>query len=81
VSFVRFGEGGSDVYVYHDVRGYVTCCFCPANPDPEGQDDFHTTELEEMLGHLEEHRRAGQHVPAWVDADMRGRWPDFGEAS
>ena len=71
MSFVRFGEDGSNVYVYDDVGGYVTCCFCALNPDA----DFHTTDLDAMLVHLTEHRAAGHHVPGWLDDELRDDWP------
>lgn len=70
MSFVRFGEDGSDVYVYDDVGGYVTCCGCSL-----GREDFHTTDLDAMLAHLAEHRAAGHEVPPWVDRGLRRDWP------
>jgi hypothetical protein len=73
VSFVRVGEDGSDVYIYADSRGYVTCCWCPLDADPR------TTDRDVMLAHVADHRQAGHHVPDWVDARLEVRWPDFND--
>lgn len=77
MSYVRFTEEGSDVYIYEDVRGFVICCGCIFG-GPEPADDFRTTVLDDMLAHVKRHRDAEHHVPAWVDADLRDQWPDFG---
>lgn len=81
MSFVRWGEGGSDLYVYADVAGYVTCCGCwfggGISADPA--DDFRTTELDDMLAHVARHRAEGHHVPRWLEDGLRDRWPDYTE--
>jgi hypothetical protein len=71
VSYVRIGQDGSQVYIYPDVDGYVSCCFCPLDADPR------TRDAEVMLAHVAAHRAAGHHVPAWVEADLRDDWPRY----
>lgn len=74
MSYVRFSEDGSNVYIYNDVRGYVICCGCLFGGMDPGT-DFHTTELDEMLFHIKMHRIANHYVPEWVDEELRKRWP------
>lgn len=57
MSYARFGWGGSDVYIYLDVGGYLCCCGCVLDKPWR----YDTTA--EMLAHLDEHRRAGHCVP------------------
>ena len=60
MSYVRWGEEGSDVYVYEHVEGLLIC----------GCDffvgSFGTRTVYEMVWHLERHRQAGHVVPARV---------------
>jgi hypothetical protein len=74
VSYVRFLE--ADLYIYHDVNGYVTRCGCRL-----GEPDFHTTELQAMLEHVGKHRLAGHDVPDDMEQRLREDWPDFGEVT
>ncbi|HEX6970253.1 MAG TPA: hypothetical protein VF174_15770 [Micromonosporaceae bacterium] len=78
MSFVRFGEDGSDVYIYADVVGEVRCCFCPL-ADRFGGSDYGTRHFSLMVEHIRDHREAGHHVPDWVERGMDERWPDFGQ--
>jgi hypothetical protein len=55
------GWDGSDVYVYYDVRGGVTCIDLSHN--------FNGTP-EEMVEHLHTHQDEGRFVPADVFADL-----------
>lgn len=57
MSYARFGENDSDVYVYLDSRGALTCCGCWLSD--RSQDGF---SLEGMLVHLDAHRAAGHTV-------------------
>jgi hypothetical protein len=87
VSFIRFGEQGSNVYVYpgtfKDGRDYYDCCGCSLDDDGarfEAKSD--------MRKHLLDHRAAGDVVPdrafdeleAWdFDvAEKLGEWIDAG---
>lgn len=83
MSYARFGWDNSDVYVFLDVGGYLTCCGCilePSGPDPLAFSSarFHTTA--EMLAHLDEHRAAGHCVAEETieslraDADENDQW-------
>lgn len=61
MSYARFGcDGDSDVYVYQDVGGGWTCCWCKLGP-PRSNVNVETRS--EMLEHLLDHRAAGQSVP------------------
>lgn len=84
MSYARFGLGGSDVYVFLHVQGFLECCWCPlAGTNRE----FITTDA--MVAHLNDHRAAGHHVcedtiedlladkaenDAWMAADKRCAW-------
>lgn len=61
MSYARYGsDGGSSVYVFMCVSGYLECCGCSLLPE---FDSFRTQETDAMLRHLDEHREAGQMVP------------------
>lgn len=64
MSFVRFGEDGSDVYVYECKTG-LECCACQLR-----KDWIHPT-YSAMLDHLGEHRKAGHRVPQDVFDELR----------
>lgn len=57
MSYVRFGEDESDVYVYLDCDGYLCCCACRLG---EAWQHYST---EACLAHLDAHRAAGHCVP------------------
>lgn len=59
MSYARFGWDNSDVYVYLDCGGYLTCCACGrwASPWPK----FYSTD--DMVAHLREHQSKGDVVP------------------
>jgi len=59
MSYARFGWDGSDVYIYLDVGGYLSCCACRFHP--EIREHFETTDA--MIEHLERHVEAGDTVP------------------
>ena len=56
MSYARFGAGGSDVYVYLDVRGCLCCCGCGIG------DQWHYDTTDEMIAHLRQHQAAGDVV-------------------
>lgn len=68
MSYARFGWDGSDVYVYESDRGWE-CCGCISHEQTFGS--FTTTDLDAFFAHLDEHRRAGHHVPDNVEPDIR----------
>jgi hypothetical protein len=72
MSFVRFGEQGSDVYVYESTAGGFECCRCELRggivtvPDPAG-----------MIEHPLEHRAAGHVVPQSALDELRAEVEDW----
>ncbi len=60
MSYCRFREGQSDVYLYHDIDGYYHCCGCKLSGDARLET------LAEALAHLEAHRKAGHKVPQYA---------------
>lgn len=61
MSYVRFNEDGSDVYVFLCCYGYLECCACRLDFEDGGRFEASTTG--EMLEHLRSHRVAGHTVP------------------
>jgi hypothetical protein len=61
MAYCRFTRQ-SDVHVYEDVGGGLTCCGCTLRGvGPLGQ-DFNCPTRSSMIAHLEEHRAAGHEV-------------------
>lgn len=60
MSFVRFGEDGSDVYIYDDIDFGFYCAVCELEGAICGQD------YDAMLRHIELHKQNGDHVPDFV---------------
>lgn len=56
MSYARFGNG-SDVYVYLDVAGHLSCCACSLS------DDWQHYSTDAMVSHLAEHEAVGHAVP------------------
>lgn len=50
---------GSDVYLYASVYGGFDCCGCKLGTPPALET------ADEVVAHLDAHRAAGHHVPAW----------------
>jgi len=67
MSYVRFGEDRSDVYIYENSLG-VTCCGCRLDVD------LFTFDLDVMLAHVAEHRVAGHNVPEWLGDALSKGW-------
>lgn len=64
MSYARFGEEGSDVYVFlTDVRGEekYQCCACFLLQDSSS---VYTDSAQDMIDHLEYHVEQGHTVPA-----------------
>lgn len=80
MSYARFGQQGSDVYVYFDkTEGYVCSCCGLA----EGPDRTTLRRATRMIRHLEAHRDAGDTVPERAFAlllkdteNASGRWEE-----
>lgn len=56
MSLVRFGEDGSNVYVYYSTSG-IECCGCSLERYYTAADE------EEMIAHLNRHIESGDCVP------------------
>lgn len=64
MSICRF-DADSDVYVFYDLRGGITCCFCSLDvPEDAPLHNINVATEEEMLAHLWAHVGAGHNVPA-----------------
>lgn len=64
MSYARWGQNGSNVYVFgstYEGRDVIVCCGCLLVEDEDGSARFDTPD--EMLTHLERHLRAGHVVP------------------
>ena len=59
MSYCRFLEG--DVYVFMSVGGHLECCACIL--DIEDWHSFEAKSTQEMIDHLEEHKKVGHFVP------------------
>lgn len=58
MSYCRFGDG-SDIYLYLHFFGYYCCCACSL----DDKSNVKMASPIEAIQHLEEHERAGDHVP------------------
>lgn len=65
MSYVRWGADGSDVYIYDDVYVGLYCCACELEGATCG------TDFDAMLTHIALHRQMGDHVPEWVDQELK----------
>ena len=64
MSYARYGEDGSDIYLYEDIAGGYTCALCSLLPKEAGNwSSFHCDTLEEVKEHLEQHVANGDIVP------------------
>jgi hypothetical protein len=59
MAYARFRAEGSDVYVYHDVGGFLICVRCGLSDERETR----TTSRKAMVEHLKSHLTAGESVP------------------
>lgn len=67
MSYARFGEEGSSVYVYMHVEGWLECCWCDLIRDAAC---FEARSTAEMVEHLRKHEEAGDVVPPGVIAEL-----------
>lgn len=89
VTFMSFSRWGpmSDLYLF-DHAGFnaVVCLGCSLMPkftDPGGllfgpevqNEDFKTRDLNEMLDHIAQHRKAQDVVPDGLEDELKARWP------
>ena len=65
MSLCRFGERGSDVYVFYHVEGGIECCGCRLETGFAGN-SFRAQDEQEMISHLLEHKAKGHCVPPSV---------------
>lgn len=78
MSYARWGQDGSDVYVYRSIVDdesktplLLHCCWCSlAN---KGWNGYYAHAWDDMIAHLEEHRRAGHVVPDYTFDALRKR--------
>jgi len=69
MSWARFSEN-SDLYIFDDVHGGITCCACRLQelhetilPGLQLPGDFNCRTEEEMIAHIREHKEAGHNIP------------------
>jgi hypothetical protein len=75
---------GSSLYVYESSNGFLVCCSCPFDRSEEPADYEAETE-EQMLRHLIEHHKNGQHVRRsllWravfgTEPDLTSEWKEI----
>lgn len=82
MSYSRFGWGGSDVYVFMSVGGFLECCGCILDLGSETREpSFRAESTQAMVDHLEAHKKEGDHVPDDViPALWAGDAENFGPA-
>jgi len=72
--YARFGPWQpSDLYIFDHVGGFITCCGCWLQ-----QYSFETTDLQELLDHIAEHRAAGHAVHDGLEDLIREEWGPYG---
>lgn len=71
MSYVRWSSPGhpwdydSDLYIYNDVSGGITCCGCDLE-EPNHSTGYNVATHEEMIAHVEKHIKEGDSVPDFV---------------
>jgi hypothetical protein len=65
MSYVRFGEDGSQVYVFGTLEGRIECCWCALAPE-DSREPVTVADEAALLAHLLDHRAAGHVVPDWL---------------
>jgi hypothetical protein len=75
MAYQRFGYA-SDIYLYHDVGGYICCMSCKILPKRKDgwPMSYHFFSYEDVLAHLKDHMSWGHEVHKetveWVTEDM-----------
>jgi hypothetical protein len=79
MSFARFREGYSDVYVYEHANGFIECCGCSITEPTEWEQVgfFHANTAQEILDHLDLHIKEGHLVPELCIERIRQEHPDL----
>ena len=72
MSYVRLSSH-SDVYVFHDVAGYLHCCGCLLGGG------YTTQSRVAMVAHLKEHKASSHQVPLSAIARLRWEKRTFGD--
>jgi hypothetical protein len=66
VSWARFGSN-SEVYIFEDVRGGITCCACSLEEKVNGYHaDFNCDDDRTMHWHVIEHAKSGHLIPDYL---------------
>ncbi|MER5252917.1 hypothetical protein [Streptomyces sp. NPDC002855] len=73
MSYARFGQDGSDVYVFMDVGGYLNCCGCSR---VKPGDHAHFSSTLGMVDHLRAHIFVGDYVPDYVVPELLADDPE-----
>jgi hypothetical protein len=63
MSYCRFGQDDSDIYLFDHVAGYFECCGCSLGKD--GMSTQMST-IPEVLRHLNKHIEKGDLVPEYA---------------
>ena len=61
MSYCRFLEG--DVYIFFSGERELECCACALDPLQEPWGFFKAKSTQEMVDHLEEHKKVGHFIP------------------
>jgi hypothetical protein len=74
VSYCRFGD--SDAYIFEHVGGFWQCCACwlEVEDGDDGEEFWKSADFatkEELLEHIDKHRKAGHYIPEDVDERLR----------
>ena len=77
MGWARFARD-SEVYIFDDVRGGITCCGCKLVGFPN---DFNCETEDEMANHIIDHARAGHIIPDYLMQTVREidafiEWPE-----
>lgn len=71
MSYARFGQDDSDVYVFMHVGGFLTCCGCILADEKQAWGSFDAGTTQRMLDHLQKHIDAGDNVPPYVAPELQ----------
>jgi hypothetical protein len=80
MSYCRAYDDKHQVYMYHDISGYIVCCGCDLttwNPETGNSPRFHT--YIDALKHLVEHRRAGHKFPFYAFEGLINDMIEYGD--
>lgn len=66
MAYTRF-DGWSSTYIFMSSSGYLECCGCILG------DRWHFNSTQEMVDHIQEHRKTGHNVPEGLEDEL---WED-----